>query len=258
MASLIGALGSLGSSAIGMIAGGHGQYRTYKYNRALQEQQYAFNQNLQNSANAFAERMSNTAHQREIADLRRSGLNPILSATGGNGAPSFSSASASVSGTSVPGMDTSSANDVLGKALAFRQQKNQDRQTDSNIELQDEQGKLAKQQAKGAVWDALTKQQYYDEVVPLQMEQIKLDMQNSIANTAANVRYLNNLGASSLIRAEAESSQANTARNMYEMNKGLHDKDIEFYKKHPKATEIGKFINTITGGSSLGNFVKSR
>lgn len=66
---------------------------------------------------AWQEKMSNTAHQREMADLKAAGVNPIMTVNGGQGATSGTGASASG--------DTSNGAEQIASLLnAFSQIKN--------------------------------------------------------------------------------------------------------------------------------------
>ena len=152
---LVGALGSMAGS--GMFSG---KNTGRSYNDML------YDVNMTNAQWRHDEYMSNSAHQREVNDLRSAGLNPVLSATGGNGAPATSSSVI---------QSNSAAAGVSARQLARNQQLQAGLQVFADVlqaKLKDKELSIANKNADTNLMNAVTQSKQVDSNTALQNSQI--------------------------------------------------------------------------------------
>lgn len=140
---------------------------------------------LQDDAQKFYREMSNTAHQREVKDLRLSGINPLYTATGGSGASSGTAGGGTFTGADV----FANAGSIFLNGLATMNNiKNQTNATNADVALKSAQT----QDVIGGLQERVVRMRNMLEERNLTVAK-RHQLYAAIDETKANIKQLNSL-----------------------------------------------------------------
>lgn len=184
---------------------------------------YYYSEKLQKQSQKWQERMSNTAHQREVKDLRLSGINPLLTATGGVGASTPTGSAGTIQGQG--GIDPMQ---IMGTLANIRNQTNS---TNAEVALKGSQI----QDIKTGMTERLFRIEKLKADTNLSKgERHKLDAQ--IKEIGANIRNLNSLSDLNVTNAKIGAENLEDA-----------SRRADFIRRHPGQAGFGTGVGFWTG-----------
>ena len=254
---LVGALGSMAGSGIFS-----GKNSGRSYNDML------YDVNMTNAQWRHDEYMANSAHQREVNDLRSAGLNPVLSATGGNGAPA----------TSNGVVQSNSASAVVtARQQARYQQLQAGLQVFADMiqaQLKDKELNIASKNADTNLMNAVTQSKQVDSNTALQTSQIanyayqnrnlsaqeKLNLAKA-QEANAHINFMNLQGNSLAYQNSLNSALATQAVSNSRLL-DVNSSQLSRYGPYNPLRSLGTVVDNSVGvlsnyGSSIMNGVKS-
>ena len=250
----MGLLGSIVGGLTGGLIGGVADHQSAKHNAELSRQNWIYQQS--------------NAHQLEIEDLRKAGLNPVLSATGGH--------MAGMSPVNPGSSGGAYANAITQAITSSKQLKMQEKLQSRELDIAQTNAETAKAKADTDLFRAkneseLIKSQvgYYDATSAYTLskkDQVLQDIANSIQLTKAQVAHLRSGTAlnykeiekidqwidESISRADLNDAQKENLRDimhssMRKLEKMDAQEQLNFLGSEGEYT-FGKFVNDIGNG----------